>query len=221
MCLIQSAESLISTQAKRATPGMKAVGKAREHWKSLQARRGELIPIRLPSTPPNGRTEPEVAPDAGAGFKEGHDTTSDVDPDVAAPRRLRAQLDGVASCSFASFSKPSPSIRPPTSRWSDTPECRDLATTTCWGHLNEVNSQQLKIIGVNSVVLRARKIVENLLRGIVCLRERIVPCMLSNVICRCFQVAILDKCANQGPMIIGSGMHHEIAFRHVSFIAGR
>ena len=83
MCLIQSAESLISTQAKRATPGMKAVGKAREHWKSLQARRGELIPIRLPSTPPNGRTEPEVAPDAGAGFKEGHDTTSDVDPDVA------------------------------------------------------------------------------------------------------------------------------------------
>ena len=49
-----------------------------------------------------------------------------------------------ASCSFASFSTPSPSIRPPTSRWSDTPECRDLATTTCWGHLNEVNSQLLR-----------------------------------------------------------------------------
>ena len=35
-------------------------------------------------------------------------------------------------------------IRPPTSRWSDTPECRDLATTTCWGHLNEVNSRLLR-----------------------------------------------------------------------------
>lgn len=31
----------------RATPGIKAIGKARNHWHELQERRGDLVPIKF------------------------------------------------------------------------------------------------------------------------------------------------------------------------------
>ena len=66
----------------RPTPGIKAVGRAREPWKSLQARRGDLIPIRLPPAPPPV-ARPAASSDAHADVGGGDDSMISIDPDVA------------------------------------------------------------------------------------------------------------------------------------------
>ena len=37
----------------RATPGIKALGKARTHWHGLQERRGDLVPIKVVMSVPS------------------------------------------------------------------------------------------------------------------------------------------------------------------------